>query len=547
MIDVSAVGGVTIIDADVTFQASAFLGEAPQDQIVLEKLERVFDELKSELDRKAKAGAAKVAPPAQRIVPVASVPVDPVVAVVRDEPDSGVSRAPVEAIARVEEHSAETAPIVGATAPAPKVEGPSEIRFAEPEPIVIAEPEAALEPAKTFPEPEPVVVVEPEPASTHAEAIAEPEPIVVVEPEPASTPAEAIAKPEPIVVAEPVASLEPAKTFREQEPEPIVVVEPEPASTPAEAIAKPKPIVVVEPEAALEPAKALAEAEPIVVVEPDAASEPVEAFTEPEPVVIEKPVPVAVARPDVVVVARKVDPASAERKREAERWVATALSDLDRKEPGAWRRVGWSVAAVALVGIMTLSLRDLMNLDKSQGRAERPVTVAAMTPTSVSASATPSTTPAAPPTEAAATPAAAPEPKPSLPEASDDPAAVVKQWEQAMQSRDAAAQASFYADPVGRYFLRNNVGRDAVLADKRAAIDKRKDNWTVKMDRVKVDRRGDAATVMLVKHFMVKKDGEPGSEWFIPSQLKLKREDGKWRIVSERDLGWASSLDELDG
>jgi ketosteroid isomerase-like protein len=138
--------------------------------------------------------------------------------------------------------------------------------------------------------------------------------------------------------------------------------------------------------------------------------------------------------------------------------------------------------------------------------------------------------------------------KPSLPGKAEEPAVMVKQWELAMQSRDAGAQTAFYANTVSRYFLRSKVGRDGVLADKQAAIANRKDGWTFKTERVKVERSGDsAATVMLVKHFNVEKDGATATEWFIPSQLKLTREDGQWRIVSERDLGWATSLDDLDG
>jgi ketosteroid isomerase-like protein len=117
-----------------------------------------------------------------------------------------------------------------------------------------------------------------------------------------------------------------------------------------------------------------------------------------------------------------------------------------------------------------------------------------------------------------------------------------------LRTRDAAAQAAFYADPVDRYFLRHNLSKDAVVADKQAAIDKRKGGWTVKMDRVKVQRKGDdVADVSLVKHYMEQQDGATTSEWFVPSRLQLKRADGKWRIVSERDLGWATSLDDLDG
>jgi uncharacterized protein (TIGR02246 family) len=163
-------------------------------------------------------------------------------------------------------------------------------------------------------------------------------------------------------------------------------------------------------------------------------------------------------------------------------------------------------------------------------------------PTLISVAAKPVAASATPP-PAPAPPAAAPDPT-----ASEDPAEVVKQWETALRTRDAAAQAAFYADPVDRYFLRHNLSKDAVVADKQAAIDKRKGGWTVKMDRVKVQRKGDdVADVSLVKHYMEQQDGATTSEWFVPSRLQLKRADGKWRIVSERDLGWATSLDDLDG
>jgi ketosteroid isomerase-like protein len=269
------------------------------------------------------------------------------------------------------------------------------------------------------------------------------------------------------------------------------------------------------------------------------------AIIEPEPAPIAKPKPVAVAKPKpkpkLVAVARPRVKVPVEMKREAERWVANALSGLDEKEPGTWRRVGWTAAAVGLVAIVIFGARDLVNMDKMPDTDASPVTVSAMTSTPVSSPSPASTTAAAPKT------ASAPEPKPSLPDESDDPAEVVKKWERAMQSRDAAAQAAFYADTVGRYFLRNNVRNDAVLADKQAEIDQRKGSWTIKMDRVKVDRQGDAVTVSLVKHFTMQGNGEPASEWFVPTQLKLKHEDGQWRIVSERALGWASSLDDLDG
>lgn len=143
--------------------------------------------------------------------------------------------------------------------------------------------------------------------------------------------------------------------------------------------------------------------------------------------------------------------------------------------------------------------------------------------------------------QAAATqPAAEPQPAaagPARPVAAAEPADLLRQWELAMQSRDAAAQASFYAVPVERYFLRYNVNKAQVEADKRWQIANRRGDWTVKMEKVKINRTADnAATVNLVKHYTQREEGRPVKEWSVPSQLKLKSEFGVWWITSERDF-----------
>ncbi|MBS1799891.1 MAG: hypothetical protein JSS95_08705 [Acidobacteria bacterium] len=140
----------------------------------------------------------------------------------------------------------------------------------------------------------------------------------------------------------------------------------------------------------------------------------------------------------------------------------------------------------------------------------------------------------------ASQPVAAPAPvsaEPAKPVAAAEPADLLRQWELAMQSRDAAAQASFYAVPVERYFLSHNVSKAQVQADKQQQIDSRKGIWTVKMEKVKITRTaGNTATVSLVKHYMQQEDGKPVKERFVPSQLKLKSEFGVWWITSERNL-----------
>ena len=388
MIDVSAVDGVTKIDADVTFQASAILGEAPQDKIVLGKLESVFEEIKAELGLQTRRDTVKVAPLPQKTIPVESAMVEGAVVVASASEGSGIAEATVETPAEADVLRS-----------------------------VVEEPRAA--------------------------------------------------ETEQLPLEVPVASVD---------------------ERPVEAV----------PTAAAAPIRIVfADTERIVVSEP--------------------PVPV-----------------QAEMRGEAERWEADALLGIDEKEQGGWRRAGSAVAAVCLVAMVILVARDLMNMGKTKDREAEPVAIAATAPA-----------PAAAPI---ATTAPISVPKPPLPGQAEDPAEMVKQWESAMQSRDAAGQAAFYADTVSRYFLRNKVGKDAVLADKQAAIDNRKVGWTFKVERVKVQRSGDsAATITMVKHFNVEKDGATVSEWFIPSQLKLKREDGRWRIVSERDLGWANSIDDLDG
>ncbi len=135
---------------------------------------------------------------------------------------------------------------------------------------------------------------------------------------------------------------------------------------------------------------------------------------------------------------------------------------------------------------------------------------------------------------------------PAHPAPAADPAELLRQWELAMRSTDAAAQAAFYAVPVERYLTRNNLGKEAVQADKQAGIDKRKGHWTVKMERVKISRQSDTeVTANFLKHFIEQEDGKPVKEWFIPSRLKLRNEYGIWWITSESDLGWVNSPDDL--
>jgi hypothetical protein len=65
VLSVSAEDDKTIINADVSFQASAFLGDVSQDALVRSKLEQVFEQMKSQIDLEKKREAAFSEAPGQ--------------------------------------------------------------------------------------------------------------------------------------------------------------------------------------------------------------------------------------------------------------------------------------------------------------------------------------------------------------------------------------------------------------------------------------------------------------------------------------------------
>jgi ketosteroid isomerase-like protein len=115
-------------------------------------------------------------------------------------------------------------------------------------------------------------------------------------------------------------------------------------------------------------------------------------------------------------------------------------------------------------------------------------------------------------------------------------------WASAMRTRDASAQAAFYADTVDEYVGKYDVSKDAVLKDREATIHMRKGLWTVKMEKVVIERQTKSeAEVRLIKHFIDETAPSEIVESFVPTRLKLKRvAEGGWRITSEQDLPTSS-------
>jgi ketosteroid isomerase-like protein len=113
----------------------------------------------------------------------------------------------------------------------------------------------------------------------------------------------------------------------------------------------------------------------------------------------------------------------------------------------------------------------------------------------------------------------------------------LQDWAASMRTKDANAQAGFYADTLDRYLNQRNVGRDAVLRDREATNRMRKGLWTVKMEDIVIERQsGSEADVRLVKHYMDEQETSEILESFVPTRLTLKRLNGKWKITSEQDL-----------
>jgi hypothetical protein len=75
ILSVSVEDDKTIINADVSFQASAFLGEASQDVVVRSKLEHVFEQMKSKIDFEKRREATLSATPNQAVTSFSSQPV----------------------------------------------------------------------------------------------------------------------------------------------------------------------------------------------------------------------------------------------------------------------------------------------------------------------------------------------------------------------------------------------------------------------------------------------------------------------------------------
>jgi ketosteroid isomerase-like protein len=468
VIDVKAENGGTTIDADVRFQASAFLGEARQDVVVQEKLDRIFHSMLTQLGLEELADSVNGHKPHAIVEPVQPVenfhPVSEETQKLERE-----ERLKEVAAWRAEAQAEALSEMVPAVEPKLAVATTAKDAQSQMSPRAEATAVAVIERA-----PEPTVVERVESEAPQAVATEANAPVV----EPAELPIAAKSSLHPVAVLAP-------RILQEGTSSPEKTGEPEAAEPRSVAVRK------VEPRPRIKFESLLAEPELMVSSSEVSRVVPQEATAKPS--------------------------------------IPHRFSSFEGEEVKTSGWLKWT-AWIAAIVVLVLAPAAWLYLPRHM---QEEISQPQPAPAAVSQVA-----PAEQPAVAA--------PAPEQPGANEDPAVVVSQWEDAMQARDASAQAAFYADPVERYFLRHNVSKEDVLADRQAAIDKRKGIWTVKMERVKITRPKNAARVSLIKHYMVREDGAPVSEWFVPSVLLLVREDGRWQITSERDLGWAASMDELE-
>ena len=121
--------------------------------------------------------------------------------------------------------------------------------------------------------------------------------------------------------------------------------------------------------------------------------------------------------------------------------------------------------------------------------------------------------------------------------AEPDPKKWLENWADTLRGQDAGAQAAYYADTVDKYFLKRNVGRADVMADRQASIEKRKGSWTIRLENVVVAEQTDNAARILLVRYIATDSGTGTVEERLPTQIRLKRINGQWRIVSEQTLG----------
>ena len=112
----------------------------------------------------------------------------------------------------------------------------------------------------------------------------------------------------------------------------------------------------------------------------------------------------------------------------------------------------------------------------------------------------------------------------------------LNEWIAATNARDIQRQMNFYNQKVNAFYLTRNVPREAVLAEK-SRVFGRAELIDIKAAApgIRLSRDGRTATMRFRKKYAIEGGGED-RRGEVVQELRWRRTDDGWKIVSERDL-----------
>lgn len=114
--------------------------------------------------------------------------------------------------------------------------------------------------------------------------------------------------------------------------------------------------------------------------------------------------------------------------------------------------------------------------------------------------------------------------------------AALSEWVAATNARDLGKQLSFYPPTLNAFYQRRNASVEEVRSD-RARVFENARSIDVRADApiIRVSRDGQSATMRFIKRYSIVGGGEDRSGEVV-QELRWRRVNGQWRIVSERDI-----------
>jgi ketosteroid isomerase-like protein len=114
--------------------------------------------------------------------------------------------------------------------------------------------------------------------------------------------------------------------------------------------------------------------------------------------------------------------------------------------------------------------------------------------------------------------------------------AALNEWIAATNARDINKQMGFYNQQVNAFYRARDVSLDSVRADKARAYE-RADSINVRagIPQISLSPDGLTATMRFRKQYNIAGGGEDRSGEVV-QELRWRRVNGKWRIISERDV-----------